>query len=116
MRLSALTSAYPCLVLHEIIGQSLPEFRHGENCLLARTGADFVDALLLACENRALNGRLRVGARATYDAHYRVDLLGAALDRVVEQATASWRKRYDAAGGRDAFSEASWASPQRSDG
>lgn len=102
MRLSALTSAYPCLVLHDVIGRSLPEFRHDENCLLAKTGSEFVDAIMKACEDRDLNRRLRIGARATYEKYYHVDHLGTVLDSVVEKATAHWRKRHLGVGGRKA--------------
>lgn len=80
VRLCSMASMYPCFVLHAAVADSFEELRGSENCLVARTGDEFAAAMLHACEDRALNSRLRQGARAAFDTHYRLDRFGPVLE------------------------------------
>ena len=98
VRLCSMASMYPCFVLHAAVADSVEELRHAENCLVARTGDEFAAALLQACEDRTINSRLRQGARATFDAHYRLDRFGPLLESFLLQTIEHWRGRTAPAG------------------
>lgn len=93
VRVCSMAGMYACFVLHAAVADSVDELRDGENCLVARTGDEFAEALQQACCDRALNARLRRGARATFDTHYRLDRFGPVLDDFLVRTIGQGRAR-----------------------
>jgi glycosyltransferase involved in cell wall biosynthesis len=57
----------------------MPEVKHGENALLGESGAGIARLLRQAVEDPGLARRLGEGARRTYDAVYRPEVIAKAL-------------------------------------
>lgn|GEM_PF-5100395 len=86
MRLSSACAVSACIVTHHVTAIGSPEYVNGENCLMASSGEEFVDALVRVCENRDLSRRLRAAARRTYDENYRMEDCGRAVEKILEEA------------------------------
>ncbi len=83
MRLSTLTSAYPCLVVHSVVPDGFPEFKSRLNCLAAGSGEGIVNALMEVCTNRDLNASLRNEARKVYENLYRPSRCVDTVDTII---------------------------------
>ena len=70
MRLSTLSSLSSCIVTHRAVGSSHDQYVDGQNCLMAESGDEFVDALVSGCSDVDLNRKLRAGARNTYESNF----------------------------------------------
>lgn len=86
MRLSSACSVSACIVTHHAVAAGAPEFVSGENCLMASSGEEFARALVLVCEDRDLNQRLRVGARSNFDKNYRMEDSGPIIENILNEA------------------------------
>ena len=86
MRLSSACSASACIITHDVTGIGFPELISNENCLMASSGEEFVDALIRVCEDLDLNKRLRVGARMTYEENYRIERCGYSIEKLLIKA------------------------------
>lgn len=80
VRLSSMFGMHACCLVHGAVGNNFPELVHGENCLIANSGAEFVDMLLRLCEDEDLARSIRIKARETYETHYSWDTFGPFLD------------------------------------
>lgn len=57
-------------VIHPAVAIGLPQLRHDENCLIARSGRDFVVAMQRLLADAELRARIAAGARRTYEQHF----------------------------------------------
>lgn len=72
-------SSGACLVAHRRLAESMPEVKHGENALLGESGAEIARLLRQAVEDPGLARSLGEGARRTYEAVYRPEVVAKAL-------------------------------------
>jgi len=72
-------SSGACLVAHRRLADSMPEVKHGKNALLGESGAEIAQLLRQAVEDPALARGLGDGARRTYEATYRPEVVAKAL-------------------------------------
>ena len=74
-----------CIVTHEANAYGIPELAHGRNALLGSSPAELAAQVVRAVREPELAGRLRRGARETYERFFTPALAGAALGETLEQ-------------------------------
>ncbi len=73
-----------CVVAHDANAVGTPELVHGQNVLLANSGAGLADMVGEALADRRLREQLGRQARATYEQAFAVDTAGTAITRELE--------------------------------
>jgi glycosyltransferase involved in cell wall biosynthesis len=74
-----------CIVTHEANAYGIPELAHGRNALLGSTPDQLAAHVVRALREPDLAGRLRRGARETYERFFTPTVAGAALGDTLEQ-------------------------------
>lgn len=74
-----------CVVVHANSQRAIPETRHLENALVGATPEEIAQSIRLAATDAALNQRLRLGGRATYEQYFRPRLIAEALSAELER-------------------------------
>ena len=74
-----------CIVTHEANAYGIPELEHGRNALLGSSAAGLASQVVRALREPELRGRLRVGARETYERCFTPSVAGAALGETLER-------------------------------
>lgn len=75
-----------CLVAHARSREAIPEIAHGQNALLAQSGKEAAQCIASAALDQALNHRLRLAGRKTYETFFTPDILAKSLERVLFDA------------------------------
>jgi glycosyltransferase involved in cell wall biosynthesis len=84
-----------CIVTHEANAYGIPELAHGQNALLGSSPAELASHVVRALREPDLQGRLRRGARETYERFFTPAAAGAALGETLERIGGA--PRYEAA-------------------
>jgi glycosyltransferase involved in cell wall biosynthesis len=74
-----------CIVTHEANAHGIPELAHGQNALLGSSPAELAAQVVRALREPELAGRLRRGARETYERFFTPTVAGAALGETLER-------------------------------
>jgi glycosyltransferase involved in cell wall biosynthesis len=74
-----------CVVAQRNIARAMPEVVHGENALLAETGAELAEQAAAATADEELRRRIGEGGRRTYEREFRPEIV---IGRVVDRITA----------------------------
>ena len=82
-----------CVVAHSNNALGIPELEHGENALLAGSGAAMADEVVRALEDPELRRRLGARARETYERHFTLQAAGhpivAEVERIASEGVAA---------------------------
>jgi glycosyltransferase involved in cell wall biosynthesis len=78
-----------CIVAHEANVAGIPELAHDANALLGEEPRELAFQVARALSDQELMGRLRAGARATYEQYFTPELAGAALGEPLERLASS---------------------------
>jgi glycosyltransferase involved in cell wall biosynthesis len=74
-----------CIVVHEANAEGIPELEHGQNALLGSSPAELAGHVVSVLRDPKLAGRLRRGARETYERFFTPPVAGAALGETLER-------------------------------
>jgi glycosyltransferase involved in cell wall biosynthesis len=72
-----------CIATHAANGNGIPELAHGENALLAPSGASLADEIVRAVGDPELRSRLRAGARTTYERFFAQPVAGGRIEELL---------------------------------
>jgi glycosyltransferase involved in cell wall biosynthesis len=75
-----------CLVVHSNSIKAIPEIRNMENALVGTTPEEIAQLIYRAATDRALNQRMRVGGRATFEKYFAPSVIAARLAQELAEA------------------------------
>lgn len=75
-----------CLVVHSNSIKAIPEIRNMENALVGTTPEEIAQLIYRAATDRALNQRVRVGGRATFEKYFAPSVIAARLAQELAEA------------------------------